>query len=209
AGLRKRRQVSGSVDFYGQLRTHESVRRADAALLMLDAVQGIGRLDKKLAASVCDEHKPCVIVVNKWDLAEGVDTGEYLAYISQWLPGLAFAPVCFISALRGERVGETIDVARSLWKQARTRVPTAELNKVIEDLKGLRAPTAKASRRPKIYYGTQVDTAPPTIVLFVNSPRNFSGGHRRAIENFFRERLPFREIPIRVRYKMAKGRDRE
>ncbi|MFW6158724.1 MAG: ribosome biogenesis GTPase Der, partial [Planctomycetota bacterium] len=209
AGLRKNRQVSGSIDFYGQVRTHESVRRADVALLMLDAAQGIGRLDKKLAASICEEHKPCVIVVNKWDLAEGVGTDEYLAYISQSLPGLAFAPVCFISALRGERVSETIDVARSLWRQAQTRVPTAELNKVIEGLKGLRAPTAKASRRPKIYYGTQVDTAPPTIVLFVNSPRNFSGGHRRAIENFFREHLPFHEIPIRVRYKAAKGRDRE
>ncbi len=207
AGVRKKRQISGSVEFYGQARAERSIRRADAVLLMIDAVQGVGSLDKRLAAYVCEHYKPCVIVVNKWDLAEAVDPEAYIAYLARQLPGLSFAPVCFISALHGERVGETIDVVRSLWDQARTRVPTAELNKAIEEAREIRPPTAKATRRPKIFYGTQVETGPPTIVLFVNSPRNFSKGHRRGIENFFRERLPFSEIPIRVKYRTREGRE--
>ena len=205
AGVRKKRQVADSIEFYSQVRAEESVRRADVVLFMLDAQAKIARVDKKLGDYIREHHKPCIIVVNKWDLAKDLETGKYEKYISARLPVLSYAPICFMSALRSKQVQRSIEVARSLWKQARVRVPTPQLNDAIEWLKVHRRPAAKAGRRPKIYYGTQVGTGPPTIVLFVNSPKNFSSTYRRTISSFFREHLPFHEIPIVVRYKKATG----
>lgn len=205
AGVRKKRQVTDSIEFYSQVRAEESIRRADVVLLMLEAQTKISRLDKKLGDYIRAHHKPCIIVVNKWDLAKDLETSKYEKYFSARLPVLSYAPICFISALKSKQVQHTIDLARSLWKQARVRVPTPQLNDAIEGLKVHRQLAGKTGRRPKIYYGTQVGTGPPTIVLFVNSPRNFSSSYRRGIFNFLRRRLPFHEIPIVVRYKKAVG----
>ena len=206
AGLRKKRQLKGSIEFYSRVRVEESIRRADVVLFMFDARDKVSRVDKALAKYICGRFKPCIIVVNKWDLVKGVPTGEFADYFTSALPLIRHAPVAFVSALANKRVRSTIDLARSLWKQARLRVQTAKLNSVIEELKRRPQRGAKVARRPKIYYGTQVDVAPPTLVLFVNSPANFTGTARRFVSKFLREHLPFHEIPIVVRYKKATSR---
>jgi len=206
AGLRRKRQVRSSIEFYSRVRAEESVRRADVVLFMFDARSEVSRVDKTLARHICAWFKPCIIVVNKWDLVQGIPTGEFAGYFTSALPGLRHAPIAFVSALANRRVRSTIDLARSLWKQARLRVQTAELNSVIEELKRRPQRSARAARRPKIYYATQVGVAPPTLVLFVNSPANFGGTERRFVSKFLREHLPFHEVPIVVRYKKAAGR---
>ena len=208
AGVRKKRQVADAIEFYSQARAQESIRRADVVLFMIDAEKKISQVDKRIGDYICHHLKPCVIVVNKWDLTKGVPTGQYVKYISAELSGLQAAPITFASAAKNRRVQQTIDLTMSLWKQARTRVSTSELNNVIEELKRRPQRGGSSARRPKIYYGTQVAVAPPTIVLFVNSPQYFNSTARRFVSNFLRSHLPYSEIPIAVRYKKAVGRTR-
>ena len=206
AGIRKKRQVADSIEFYSQVRAEESIRMAGVVLFLIDATKTISQVDKKTADYIHAHLKPCVIVVNKWDLAKGIPTDEYVKYIAAQLPGLQVAPITFASALKDRRIPQTIDLAMSLWKQAQTRVSTSQLNTVIEDLKRRPQRGSGGRRRPKIYYGTQVGITPPEIVLFVNSPQHFTSTARRFIANFLCTQLPFSEIPIAVRYKKAEGR---
>ena len=143
--------------------------------------------------------KPVVIVVNKWDLAKGkASSEEYADYLNKTMPGLAYAPISCVTAKDARNVLATIDLARNLFKQASTRVSTADLNQVIEHAVRLRQPPSPTAQLPKVYYATQVAVAPPTIVLFVNNPDIFGEDYRRFIENRFRENLPFPEVPIRL-----------
>ena len=203
AGIRKKRRVASSIEFYSRVRAEESIRRADVVLLLIDAERKISQVDKHLADYIEEHLKPCVIVVNKWDLAGAVATGKYVTYLNARLPGLRAAPIAFVSALKRQRVHRTLDLAASLWKQANTRVSTSELNRVIEELKNRPHRSGRSARRPKIYYATQVRVAPPTIVLFVNSPKHFGAATRRFVRSFLRTHLPFEEVPLAVHYRKA------
>ncbi len=198
-----RKGKADSVGFYSMVRSEQSIRQADIVLLMLESLADVSRLDKRLARYVTDPHKPCIIVVNKWDLAEGVVTGEFDGYLSKTLTGLSYAPLSFTCAKTGHNVSATIDLAMSLYKQAGIRVPTGRLNKAIDEIFTRRRPKSSGKHSPKIYYGTQVGTRPPHIVLFVNDPAQFSNSYRRYVENSFRKILPFGEIPIRIRFEMS------
>lgn len=199
AGVMKKSKAK-SIEFYSLVRAKESVRRADVVLLLLACTADVSRLDKQLARYISDHHKPCIIVVNKWDLAEGVVTGQFDEYLSRALPGLGYAPLSFTSALEGHNTAATVDLATSLYKQAGIRVTTGRLNKAIEETFSKRRPKTRGKRKPKIYYGTQVDVRPPHIVLFVNDPSLFTSGYRRYVENSLRKTLPFGEIPVKVRF---------
>ena len=206
AGVMKRSKAN-SIEFYSMVRAEASIRRADMVLLLLASAADVSKVDKQLARYITDHHKPCIVVVNKWDLAQGVLTGAFDEYLGKTLPGLGYAPVSFTSAISGHNVGATIELAMSLHKQSGIRVPTGQLNQAIEDTFRRRRPKTKGSRTPKIYYGTQVGIHPPQIVLFVNDPILFSASYRRYVENSFRKILPFGEIPIRVRFAVS-GEDR-
>lgn len=207
AGVRKRGKMDSAIEFFSRVRAEESIRTADVALLMIDATRKIGQVDKKLAFYVDAHYKPCVIVVNKWDLAKDHTPEEYGDYIGKQLPQLSYAPISFVSAKQDKGVQRTIDLARVLWKQARTRVATPLLNDTIETLKTKPQVDGRMAQRPKIYYATQVAEAPPTLIMFVNDPQFFSPSYRRFIGNFLRLNLPFKEIPLVVRYKKATQRE--
>jgi GTP-binding protein len=199
AGIRKRKSVASDIEFYSLTRAMESIRRADVVLFLLDAPSTVSQVDKHLGAEIEKQFKPVVLVVAKWDLAKGkATTGEFVEYLSKTMPGLAYAPVACVTARDSRNVLATIDLARNLFKQAATRVTTAQLNRVIENAVRLRQPPSPTATLPKIYFATQVATQPPTIVLFVNHPDLFGEDYRRFIENRFREELPFPEVPIRL-----------
>jgi len=203
AGVRKRKALTDDIEYYSQHRALRSVRRADVVLFLMDATDEIGRVDKALVRYVSDLFKPTVIAVNKWDLAEGrADREEYAPYLARTLPELAYAPVVLTCATTGLGVREAIELACDLYDQAHLRVGTGELNAVVEDLAARHAPRRTRRGRPgKIYYATQIATAPPTIVLFVNSVEAFDAGYRRYMLNQLRQRLPFPEIPIRLLFR--------
>lgn len=200
AGVRKRRKVEDGIEFYANTRVTRSIRRADVVLFLIDATTPVGQVDKRLAKLVAAEFKPCVLVINKWDLAKGrASTTDFGHYLDQVLPEVRYAPVAFTSAISGRNTASAIDLAAAMFKQSRMRVTTGQLNQALKHAITTTAPRAKRGRRaPKFYYATQVATQPPTIVLFVNSAGLVQRDYERYLVNRFRETLPFGEIPIRL-----------
>ncbi len=203
AGVRKKSKLSDDIEFYSFHRAELSIRRADVVLFMLDATADVGGVDKRLGAYIAGQFKPCILVVNKWDLAKGrADTDAYGEYLLKMLPGLEYAPVAFTTARDARNIQSVIDLAASLFKQARTRISTADLNVVIEELSSEVVPRPRRGSAPvKIFYGTQVSTEPPTLVFFVNDPARVTPSYERFLLNRLRERLPFPEVPLRLTFR--------
>lgn len=209
AGVQRRRRLKDPVEFYSQVRTEHAVRRADVALFLLDASEEITRADKKIGELIVSTHRICVVVANKWDLSGGsVATEAYAEYLVKRIPGLRFAPVVFTTAKDSRNVQSAIDLAQHLYKKARRRVGTGELNRIVEAIRQHHPPRVREkNREAKVYYATQVGTAPPTFVFFVNEPRLFSREYRRYVENSLRQALPdFEEIPIRVLFRKRESK---
>ena len=206
AGVRKKKQIQGSIEFYSMARVERSIRRADVVILLIDAPRKISQVDKKIGDYIKTQYKPCILVINKWDLAGQVETSTFTNYVQARLPGLSFSPLSFMSAINGSNVIETIALAQELFEQANTRISTAELNKAIEHAFLLHRPTRKKSKVAKIYYSTQVNVCPPTFVLFVNDKSFFNADYERYLSNQLRKTLPFHEIPFQF-YFRPKNRD--
>ncbi len=210
AGVRKKRSMD-DIDFYSYRRALRSIERSDVTLHLIDALTPLSELDVRLAQAVVDAHKPLVLGVNKWDLAEATATPEdFRKYISDTLPVAPYAPIVLLSAQSGRNVGAVIEVSLSLFRQGGTRVPTARLNEALEEIVALRGPSPKrGTKAVKIYYGTQVATSPPTIAFFCNDPDLVTTNYRRFVENRLRERMPFAEVPMRLMFRARRGERRE
>jgi GTPase len=205
AGIRRKRAIQDSVEFYGQARAERAVRSADIVLLLVDATCEISIVDKKIADLVVTSYKPCVVVVSKWDLVDDSSTSEYGDYVADRLRGLHFAPITFISSKTGFNIESTFKVVGELYDQARHRVKTAQINTVLEAAIARRAPQLRKSRLAKIYFGMQVEVGPPTILVFVNDIKLFNHEYRRYLSNQFRKAFPFKEVPIKIAFR---GKDR-
>ncbi len=196
AGVKRKAKIRDNLDFYSVHRAERSIRRADVVLLFLDPTQGIARLDKQLSDYIAKQYKPCIFVVNKWDLMRkdaGADAshamGKYAIVVQHAFRSMSYMPLAFITAQTGKNVKSLLNLAQSMYKQARKRVSTGTLNRVIRDAVAAHPPTATGNRNPRIYYATQVSTEPPTVVLFVNHPSLFDTTYRAATSD---ERLPAR-----------------
>jgi GTP-binding protein len=205
AGVKRKAKIRESLDFYSVHRAERSIRRADVVLLFLDPTQGISRLDKQLADYIAQQHKPCIFTVNKWDLMvkENDDPSQgnmtRFAYLIQHaFRTMSYMPIAFITAKTGKNVKAVVNLAQSLYKQSQRRVGTGTLNRVLREAVEAHPPASRENRTPRIYYATQVDVAPPTIVLFVNSAKLFDATYQRYLLNVFREKLPFRDIPVKL-----------
>jgi GTP-binding protein len=198
AGVRKKKSVESDIEFYSIARAERSIRRADVVLLFLDPRGRISKVDKQLAEYILEQYKPAIFVVNKWDLMVPMPTGKFGDYLRDTFPSLNFMPIAFITAKSGKNVQTVLNLAQNLYKQASARVSTGELNRVIRLAVQQQSPPLRQNRRPKIYYGTQVTTNPPTIVLFTNGPELFDPTYQRYLLTTFRDHLPFREVPIKL-----------
>ncbi len=209
AGVKKKRKHKTDIEFYGHTRALASIRRADVVLFLLDSTVPISEVDKKLAQYIVNEYKPCILVVNKWDLAKGrAGAEDYADYLLKTLPHLSHAPLAFTTATEGRNIHSTIELAQSLFKQARMRVTTGRLNKAVEGVLEANQPSAdKHGAQPKIYYATQVSVCPPTVVLFVNNPALVREAYRRFVERRLRDSLPFEECPVRLVWRARKSMD--
>jgi GTP-binding protein len=213
AGLRRKKSFASQIEWWAFDRARRAIDRADAVLLLVDAAEPLSQVDEQLAMLVQKAYKPCVIVVNKWDLVEGRRTGkgrevsprDYEQYLRDELKGLAFAPISFVSAETGLNIRETIDLAFEIMEQSRGRVTTGRLNRMITGILERHNPPSKLGTRAKAYYVAQVAASPPTIVLVVNKPELFTPNYQRFLVNRFREELPFPEVPIRL---LIRGRKR-
>ncbi len=215
AGVRKRRQMlTHDIEFYSFHRAERSIRRADVVLMLIDGTENVSEPDKKLAAYIAEQFKPVILVINKWDLAlkkiremeqsqgrardDAALMEEYGDYLSKTLRHLDYAPIAFVTAKDGRNVQAVLDEAQRLFKQSNTRLGTGVLNRAVREIVATRRPSTPTGRRARIYYATQTDVAPPTIVLFVNNPDFIDEPYKRFMVNRFREMLPFAETPIRL-----------
>ena len=198
AGVRRKKSIDSDIEFYSMARAERSIRRADVVLLFLDPRVRISKVDKQLAEYVLEQCKPTIFTVNKWDLMMPMPTGKFGNYIRGTFPSLDFVPIAFITAKSGKNVHAVLNLAQNLYKQASARVSTGEINRVLQKALAEQAPPMRQNRRPKIYYGTQVDANPPTIVLFTNGPELLDNTYQRYLLKTFRDNLPFPDVPIRL-----------
>lgn len=211
AGLRRKRSFADRIEWYALERTAEAIARCDVGLLMIDATVPLSHVDQQVARMLAASYKPCVIVINKWDLAEGrplagragqggrrVTTAAYEEYLRRELRQLWFAPIAFMAARDGRNVRQTVDLAFELAEQARQRVSTGRLNRLVRDIMQRRGPVSGSGAFTKVLYVSQIAVAPPTIVCVVNRPELFTPAYERFLLNRLRDQLPFSEVPIRL-----------
>jgi GTP-binding protein len=167
-------------------------------VLLFDVEKELSAVDKKLARYVADHYKPVILGANKWDrvMAEHGQR-EFVEYIRAEMPGVAYAPIVFLSAKTGKGVGRLLETAERLWQDVHARVPTGELNRVLERATEARSPT-KDGHRVRIYYATQAETVPPTIVVFVNDKRLLGKDYLRYLSNRLRAEQLFEHVPIHI-----------
>ncbi|MCH7687477.1 MAG: GTP-binding protein [Planctomycetes bacterium] len=202
-GVRKRKSLASNVEYYGLVRAKRSIRRADVVFMFFDATETISRVDKQLVEEITEQSKPCVFVVNKWDLGLGekMTSEKWTEYLFKTFGTMRHVPIAFLTAQEGRNVKPLVNLAQTIYKQSRIRVPTAEINKVVRAALQSNAPPYRRNKRPKIFFATQVSIEPPTIVLKCNNPILFDETWKRYLLGVMREELPFREVPIRLYYR--------
>lgn len=207
AGLRKKRSIEHAIELFSTSRAQDSIRRADVVVHMFDVREKLSQVDKKLAHFYLGLARPVLLVGNKIDLAESLDVERWDRYVRQQLPGLQFAPVCFLSAKDGTNVTGMLEVLSELHEQAGTHIPTPKLNAFLQDARQKLVPRSK-SKVPKVFYGTQIGTHPLSIVVFVNDVKLFRGNYERYLANAFRERFDVPEVPVRIVFREKGSRRR-
>lgn len=200
-GVRKRKSLANTVEWYGLVRAKRSIRRASVSLMFFDCMETISRVDKQLVSEIHDECKPCIFVVNKWDLAQDAEIATWAEYLFKNFAHMRHVPIAVITAKTGRNVKKLINLAQSIYKQARTRVPTGELNRVVRAAIKNWPPPTRMNRTPRILFATQVATEPPTIVIKCNAAELFDEDYKRYLLGVFREQLPFKEVPIKLYFR--------
>lgn len=222
AGLRKSRRVDDSVEFFSVKRTEDSIERCDIAVLVIDAVAGIGEQDKKIADIIVEQRRACIVVINKWDLVadsvreareeeiakrtakkrtEGQDKmmttlGEFGQWVQERLFFLDYAPVIFTSAQTGFHLDRLLEAVRYVAAQLQQKIPTAILNKTLHSAVERRQPVSDMGHRLKFYYATQVKEAPPTFLLFVNRDEMLSDQYKKYLGDQMRAAFGYEGCPI-------------
>ena len=159
-GVRKRKSMRQDIEYYGLHRAQRSIRRADVVLLFFDAQEEISAVDKQLCKYIEDQFKPCIFVVNKWDLlVKRAATGDWAEYLRDTFPTQAYVPIAFITAQTGKNVKKLLNHAQMLFKQSRERVGTGELNRLVRRAVAEHPPPVYRNRNPKVFYATQAADA--------------------------------------------------
>jgi len=203
AGIKRRGKVASgpAAERFSALRSLRAIARADVAVLLIDAIEGLTAQDAHIAGYVVDEGRGLVVAVNKWDAVEGKTGGtfdQYVEWIRTEVPFLDFAPVVSISAKTGLRIDKVLELAVDVWAERRRRIPTGELNRVVRSATERQDPPMVKGRRPKIFYATQASVAPPTFVFFAREAASVHFSYQRFLENRLRDEFGFLGTPIRL-----------
>ncbi|MEO1997604.1 MAG: ribosome biogenesis GTPase Der [Planctomycetaceae bacterium] len=202
-GVRKRKSLANNIEYYGLVRAKRSIRRGNVVFMFFDSQLTISRVDKQLVDEIQAHHKPCIFVVNKWDLAASSDmTSEaWSEYLIREFSSMRHVPLAFITAASSRNIKQLVNLAQTIYKQSRMRVTTGRLNKLVRAAIQNNPPPIRKNKRPKIFYATQVASDPPTIVLKCNEPRLLDETWKRYLAGVMREELPFHEVPIKLYFR--------
>ncbi len=209
AGLRRKSKVNTPVEYYSILRSLRAIEECDVAIAVIDAVEGITEQDKKIIGNADAAGKALILAINKWDLVE--EKEEYVKDFKQNLGAeLAFAryaPVVYISAKTGKRVKQMFDLVREVYAENRKRISTGQLNTFMQEMIYITPPPSVKGKRLKIYYVTQVKTAPPTFNFFINQRELLHFSYKRFLENQLRSTFGFAGTPIKFLFSTKKERE--
>ncbi len=209
AGLRRKNKIKEEIERYSILRTVSAVERADVAVLVIDAEEGITEQDAKIAGIAHDRGRGMIIAVNKWDAIEkdNHSVRKYTDRIRNTLSFMPYAEILFISAKTGQRLPKIFDVLDVVIQNHQLRIATGVLNEILSEAVAMQQPPSDKGRRLKIYYMTQVSVKPPTFVLFVNDKKLMHFSYTRYLENKIREAFGFSGTPLKffVRERRAKA----
>jgi GTP-binding protein len=209
AGIRSRGKISQGVEKYSVMRAMKTLSRADVALVLIDASEGITEQDERIIGLAHEEGKGVIILLNKWDLIPDKEKAykQFMEDVRLRLKFADYAPVITVSAQTRQRITKVFEEIDAVIEQREKRVPTAELNRVFETLAARHEPPLYRAKRVKYYYITQVGIKPPTFIVFVNYPEGIHFSYLRYIENSLREAFGFRGSPVRIYAK--RRRDQE
>ena len=208
AGLKKRGKIYESIDKYSAIRALKAIERSEIVLLVIDGHEGILEQDKHVIQYATDLHKAIIIVVNKWDIVdkETNTMSDFTKTIRNEYKFLDYAPVCYVSALKKSRIDTIFKTLEMVHEAYYTRVKTSILNQVIQDAQMMNLAPHFNGGRLKILYASQVSSAPPTFVLFVNNPEFMHFSYERYLENRLRETFNFDGTPINLVCRQKKGK---
>ncbi|NLX03233.1 MAG: ribosome biogenesis GTPase Der [Syntrophomonadaceae bacterium] len=209
AGIRRKSRIKEATEKYSVIRALKSIERADVVLIMLDATEGVSEQDQRIAGYAHEAGKANIIVVNKWDLVEkdGHTMNKFDKDIREDLKFLAYAPIMYVSALTKKRIFKVLELVDFVVEQHNRRINTAELNRVVNEAMMLNPLPGGGAKKVKIYYATQVRTAPPTFVFFANQPDAVHFSYLRYLENVLRQNFGFEGSPIRLLVRQKTGKD--
>jgi len=197
AGIRKAGRIQGSIEYYTVLRAVRAMERADVAMVIVDASDGLCDGDKRVAGFAHEAGRACVLVVNKWDLCAGRPMPGFASDVRRQIPFLDYAPIVFTSAVNGTGVAEAVDTALDAAANHAMRIPTGELNRLLQDAVDSH-PYSRKGKELKVRYATMSEVKPPTVVIFVNDPDLAHFSYTRYLENQIRRQYPLEGTPIRI-----------
>lgn len=199
AGMRKRGKIDENIERYSVMRSLAAVERADVAVIMIDAGEGVTEQDTKIAGYAHEQGKGCIIAVNKWDLIEKETNtmNNFRKKVAEGLSFMQYAPVVFISAETGLRIDKLFELISYVNEQNCMRITTGMLNDVLNEATMKVQPPSDKGKRLKIYYMTQASVKPPTFVLFVNNKELAHFSYVRYLENQIRAVFGLEGTPIR------------
>ncbi|MCC8061379.1 MAG: ribosome biogenesis GTPase Der [Clostridiales bacterium] len=209
AGLRRKSRVHEDLERYSIIRTVSAVERADIAVLVIDAVEGVTEQDAKIAGIAHDRGKGIIVAVNKWDAIEKNDKTiyEYTKKIRDTLSFMPYAEMVFLSAVTGQRLGRLFELIDMVRENQNLRVATGVLNEIMTEAVALQQPPSDKGRRLKLFYMTQVAVKPPTFVIFVNDKALMHFSYQRYLENKIREAFGFRGTALRFLIRERSGKE--
>ena len=199
AGLRRKSKIKEDLERFSIIRTVAAVERADIAILVIDATEGVTEQDAKIAGIAHERGKGIIIAVNKWDDIEKDDKTiyEFTNKIKDTLSFMSYAEIIFVSAKTGQRLNKIYELVDHIVDAQTMRIPTGVLNEILTEAVAMKQPPSDKGKRLKIYYMTQVSVKPPTFVMFVNDVELTHFSYTRYIENRIRESFGFRGTSIR------------
>ncbi len=203
AGLRKKYKVHENIEFFTYLRAIRAIDSCDVAVVLFDAAEGMSTQDQHIISEVTNRRRGAVLAVNKWDLIEK-ETGtaeEFTRELKDRLSNVGYLPIIYISALTGQRVPKVLGLVDQVYEQFNRRIPTPELNDLLQKALQRRKPPAKQGKYIQIKYLTQSETAPPTFIFFVNHPPLIAKTYIAFLENQIRAAFGFEGVPIRLKFR--------
>ena len=195
AGMRRKSRVGQGAEYYSLVRALQAIDQADAALLVIDATEGVTHQDQRLAERIDVAGSAILVVLNKWELLDAVAREQVSVDVADRLAFLAYAPVLKISALTGKGAHKLLPALAEAIEAYHRRVPTRELNQVVQA-----AQTSQPAPGARVLYATQGATDPPTFILFSN--RALHPTYVRYLERRIREHFGFGPTPLRFRVRL-------